>query len=155
MHRLAARLLSFFTALHHSPAPIEDAGVLALRAETMTSAYPTGQRSSRNNFVEPPSLVDQISDYLPSIRHNGSSGSDPTAKGLAYRFMRDAYAVLQLPSKWQLRRIFNVTNLFIALWVYTIWWGERSVFQRAIESCHWSNWETWVSTSYPKRHFQS
>lgn len=44
-----------------------------------------------------------------------------------------------------LRRIFTIANGLIALWVFTLWWGERTVFRESVESCVWGNWEHWVS----------
>lgn len=44
-----------------------------------------------------------------------------------------------------LRRVFTVTNAIILLWIFTLWWGERSVFQDSLEACAWEKWEKWVS----------
>lgn len=35
--------------------------------------------------------------------------------------------------------------LFIIIWVFTLWWGERVVFRYSIERCSWDHWENWVS----------
>jgi hypothetical protein len=32
------------------------------------------------------------------------------------------------------------------LWVWTLWRGERSVFQESMQSCVWDSWEKWVSS---------
>jgi hypothetical protein len=35
------------------------------------------------------------------------------------------------------------------LWVYVLYWGERSVYSSAIEACDWRYWEQWVHLSPP------
>ena len=42
------------------------------------------------------------------------------------------------------KRVFTVVNIIILLWVFTLRWGERTVFQEHIDSCFWDNWERWV-----------
>jgi len=32
----------------------------------------------------------------------------------------------------------------ILMWIFTLWWGERTVFQEHIDACVWDNWEHWV-----------
>lgn len=35
--------------------------------------------------------------------------------------------------------------LFLQLgWVYTLYWGERSIYSSAIQACDWRHWENWV-----------
>ena len=43
-----------------------------------------------------------------------------------------------------LRRLFTVANAVIVMWLFTLWWGERTVFQEAIDRCVWESWEKWV-----------
>lgn len=46
---------------------------------------------------------------------------------------------------WRIfRYIFTVTNALAVLWFFTLWWGERAVFQDSLERCAWENWEKWV-----------
>ena len=42
-------------------------------------------------------------------------------------------------------RLFSFPHLLVAIWVFVLLWGERWVFHSKVESCHWSNWEKWVS----------
>ena len=35
--------------------------------------------------------------------------------------------------------------LLIALWFFTLWWGERVTFRRSANRCVWDRWEDWVS----------
>lgn len=44
-----------------------------------------------------------------------------------------------------LRRLFSVPFAVILLWFFTLWWGERTVFQESIDACAWEAWEAWVS----------
>jgi ethanolamine phosphate phosphodiesterase len=43
-----------------------------------------------------------------------------------------------------LKRILTIPTLLIFLWAWTIWRGERSVFQTSVAECRWDNWEHWV-----------
>ncbi|KAB8248620.1 hypothetical protein BDV35DRAFT_160746 [Aspergillus flavus] len=46
---------------------------------------------------------------------------------------------------WRIfRHIFTITNALAVLWFFTLWWGERAVFQDSLERCAWENWERWV-----------
>jgi hypothetical protein len=42
------------------------------------------------------------------------------------------------------RRLFTVANAVVLMWLFTIWYGERTVFQEAIDRCVWESWEKWV-----------
>ncbi|KAI7277324.1 hypothetical protein D0864_05862 [Hortaea werneckii] len=48
-----------------------------------------------------------------------------------------------------LRRFSLAITLLTLLWLYTLHWGERSVFASSIESCQWPTWEKWPSTATP------
>jgi hypothetical protein len=47
--------------------------------------------------------------------------------------------------KSSLRAAFCMANLLVVVWVFTLWWGERTVFQDKISECYWDSWENWVS----------
>lgn len=47
-----------------------------------------------------------------------------------------------------LKRIFTATNALIVIWIFTIWRGERTVFQDSINACLWESWESWVGLLY-------
>ncbi|KAJ6014238.1 hypothetical protein N7540_008829 [Penicillium herquei] len=49
------------------------------------------------------------------------------------------------------RRIFTLLNALILLWVFTLWRGERTVFQESIDACAWENWEKWPQGAIPHR----
>jgi hypothetical protein len=48
--------------------------------------------------------------------------------------------------RWSSRRLFTLVNALVLLWWVVLYWGERGVFNGAVESCHWDKWENWVST---------
>ncbi|KAE8347469.1 hypothetical protein BDV24DRAFT_122174 [Aspergillus arachidicola] len=51
---------------------------------------------------------------------------------------------------WRIfRHIFTVTNALAVLWFFTLWWGERAVFQDSLERCAWENWEQWPRDATP------
>lgn len=45
-------------------------------------------------------------------------------------------------------RLFTIANALVVLWLFTLWWGERTVFQESLEACAWENWEQWVSNCF-------
>ena len=47
-------------------------------------------------------------------------------------------------ANWSLRRLFTLVNALVVLWWTVLYWGERGVFDGAIESCDWDKWEDWV-----------
>ncbi|KAJ5455613.1 uncharacterized protein N7458_003877 [Penicillium daleae] len=48
-----------------------------------------------------------------------------------------------------LRRLFTVANAVVVMWLFTLWWGERTVFQGAIDRCVWESWEKWPQAATP------
>ncbi|KAE8389684.1 hypothetical protein BDV23DRAFT_156692 [Aspergillus alliaceus] len=48
-----------------------------------------------------------------------------------------------------LRHIFTITNGLAILWFFTLWWGERTVFQDSVDKCVWENWEKWPRDATP------
>ncbi|QKX55232.1 uncharacterized protein TRUGW13939_02324 [Talaromyces rugulosus] len=60
----------------------------------------------------------------------------------------------KLKSFWQevrssLRAAFSVANLLVVIWVFTLWWGERTIFQDRISECFWDSWENWPENATP------
>lgn len=45
----------------------------------------------------------------------------------------------------------SVPLLFTILWIYTLWWGERAIFQWQVKGCSWNRWESWVHAVSPLR----
>ncbi|KAJ6172495.1 hypothetical protein N7470_001562 [Penicillium chermesinum] len=48
-----------------------------------------------------------------------------------------------------LRKILTVPNAVIIIWIYTLWWGERTVFQESTNACLWESWERWPQGATP------
>ena len=46
--------------------------------------------------------------------------------------------------EWRLRNIFSLVNALVVLWWVVLRWGERAVFDKAVQSCAWDKWEKWV-----------
>jgi hypothetical protein len=95
-------------------------------------------RSSRNHFHDPPTITTRvlgtINSYSPALLerwktfHNSAGRSSKQKKG-------------------PLRRVFSLANILTAIWIITIYWGERRLFSNSIEACDWRHWESWVCTS--------
>lgn len=56
----------------------------------------------------------------------------------------------KMKSFWQeirscIRAAFSIANLLVIMWIFTLWWGERTIFQDKISQCFWESWENWVS----------
>lgn len=102
-------------------------------------------RSSRDHFMEPPSIVSRVLNVLPTRlavlamrildRPRGAIAQFPTT-------LRNARRAARRPT---LRSFVNIPNAFIAVWVLLLLWGERWAFHSAIKQCRWENWERWVS----------
>ncbi len=109
-----------------------------------------GRQSTRDHFVEPPSILDRFFQALPG----------GTALLLQRLWARVSYAFmhresLRIPKTWQEvqqrfdpRLLLNIPNAFILFWVFFLLWGERWVFQSSINACQWDKWERWVSSQF-------
>ncbi|KAJ6129505.1 hypothetical protein N7512_002285 [Penicillium capsulatum] len=47
------------------------------------------------------------------------------------------------------KRLFTAANALILLWIFTLRWGERKVFQESIDACVWESWERWPQGATP------
>jgi hypothetical protein len=88
-----------------------------------------GPQSTRNHFREPPSLISQATSRVRTIVQTW--GIRPQAK----RFTR----------------LLSVAPLLTILWLYTVYWGERTVFNSSINQCQWEQWEQWVCEAISQR----
>lgn len=103
----------------------------------MSYAY-DNSRSSRNNFREPQGLTGQAT--------LATTWALVSLKGLWTR-QKNTTGGGNVPRKSLMRRLLSLGNILILLWIYVIYWGERTVFDRAIDECDWRNWENWVCLS--------
>lgn len=51
---------------------------------------------------------------------------------------------MQSSARLVLKRLVSIANAVILLWIFTLWRGERTVFQESIDACAWEAWEAWV-----------
>jgi len=103
-------------------------------------------RSSRDHFMEPPTILARLLAALPTglaVIVQRSIQKQSAALARLPRTLRNA------PRKLSRRSIINVPNTLIAIWVLVLLWGERWVFQSSIKACDWKVWERWVSLQYP------
>ena len=110
-----------------------------------SAAYPP--RSTRDRFVEPPSIVERFFTALPL----SLAGLLRKTLGLA-KYMIIDRAMWRVPRTWQEARqrlhprgLLNLPNAFIVVWIIVLLWGERWVFEKSITACQWASWERWVS----------
>ena len=118
-------------------------------AANMPPPYST--RSFRDHFVEPPSILERIIAGLPGgrasqmqrllDRQSYTSTSTSTVASKIPRPLR------QMERNWHPRRLLNLPNLLVAVWLLLLLWGERWVFQNSLKACEWRNWERWVSST--------
>jgi hypothetical protein len=112
------------------------------------NSLPMRSGSSRNNFVPPPSLLSHILAGMPSglsaqmqrIWERYSYGYSSVGTG-GTRIPR---SLRHMERNWHWRRLLSLPHLFVAVWLVTLLWGERWVFQSAVKACQWGNWEDWV-----------
>ncbi|KAJ5593392.1 hypothetical protein N7537_010296 [Penicillium hordei] len=116
----------------------------------MTLAYPRNTGASplpsfnQHQSSRPQSIFSRVWDSIPPAakqwlpgsvsgrigRHRESEGIKTTAVDLV-------------------KRIFTIPNAIILLWMFSIRWGERTVFQDSINKCLWDSWEEWPQDATP------
>jgi ethanolamine phosphate phosphodiesterase len=110
---------------------------------------PYSTRSFRDHFVEPPSILERMIAGLPGelasqmqrLWDRQSYASTSTVTSKIPRPLR------QMERNWHPRRLLNLPNLLVAVWLLLLLWGERWVFQNSLKACEWRNWERWVSST--------
>jgi len=83
-------------------------------------------------YSEPESLAHQAwrvarAFYLYRIRPFAGKGFNVLKKG-----------------DWSFKRLLTLVNALVLLWWVVLYWGERGIFNGAVDSCSWDRWETWV-----------
>lgn len=104
-----------------------------------------GPRSSRNHYVDPPSLFERAcSVIVPVIERSTTRTKALTTSngGLSKRNWREEDNALR---KRMVNVTFGVQLVLITVWLFLLRWGERTVFQSSLNRCSWGNWEKWVS----------
>lgn len=116
-------------------------------AKMAPTYYSNHTSSTRDHFIEPPSLISRLISALPSglsaqmarVFDSQSASYSTTTRipRSLRRFERNLLA-------WSPRRLLSLPHAFIVVWVVLLLWGERWVFKSAVEECRWENWERWV-----------
>lgn len=112
----------------------------------MAPSYYSTSHSTRDHFVEPPSILERVISGLPSglgvqmqrLWDRQSYESISTHPSKIPRVLRRAQ------SDWNVRRLLSLPHLLVVVWALVLLWGERWVFQSSIEACEWRKWERWV-----------
>ncbi|CAG8147362.1 unnamed protein product [Penicillium salamii] len=115
----------------------------------MTFAYPrnTGASSpSSLPFYNPkrqksPDILNQVAQYIPPVAKQWLS-----PRSVQRRWRRTKEVGLKVTAVNVVKNIFTIPNAIILLWMLSIRWGERTVFEDHINQCLWDSWEDWVST---------
>ncbi|KAE9368634.1 hypothetical protein N431DRAFT_382250 [Stipitochalara longipes BDJ] len=108
-------------------------------------------RSTRDHFVEPPSLLLRVIAGLPSglsaqiqrLWDRNSYASTSTSSSRIPRGLK------HWSERWHLKRLLNLPHLLVLVWLLVLLWGERWVFQSAIKTCEWGRWEKWPKDATP------
>lgn len=106
-------------------------------------------RSTRNHFMEPPSTLERIRAALPMGLAAVVQKTAQRHSAAIARLPRTLQNARQAARRLSLRNFLNVPNVFIAIWVLCLLWGERWVFRAEVEKCKWENWERWVGSFAP------
>ena len=107
---------------------------------TSTHAYGPTRREITSSGI-----LQSIHDALPHWVSQRVSSVVHTASNQLEKYKsRTELKALTLRT---IRTLFTVTNGLIIIWIWTLWWGERTVFRDSVDACAWNAWEKWVSSS--------
>jgi len=113
----------------------------------MTFAYPrnTGAPSLpsyNSKRAQSPNILNRVGDSIPQAAKQWLSvGCVRVRRG----FKSARYAGIKATAVNLVKGIFTIPNAIILLWIFSIRWGERTVFEDHINHCLWDSWEEWVS----------
>jgi hypothetical protein len=95
-----------------------------------------------------PSLLDRVIASLPG-------GLAPHVQRIWDRHSYSAVSThssriprLSNAQRWNSRRLVSLPHIFVVIWALVLLWGERWVFESAVQACRWENWERWVSRGF-------
>lgn len=117
----------------------------------MSYAYPRSTGASslpsyKSASSQSPNFFNQALDRIPGAKQWVENG----VAAMGSQRPRDR-SDAQSSATRIFKRLFTVANAVILVWVFTLWWGERTVFQEHIDACVWDNWEHWVGHAKPRR----
>jgi hypothetical protein len=115
----------------------------------MTFAYPRNTGASAPNSLplynpkrsQSPNLISRVADFIPPAAKQWLS-----VGGIQRRLRRAQEAGTRVTRKNFVKSVFSIQNAIVLLWMLSIRWGERTVFDDHIKQCLWDSWEEWVST---------
>ncbi|CAG8183859.1 unnamed protein product [Penicillium olsonii] len=116
----------------------------------MTFAYPRNTGASLPSSLplynpkrpQSPTILNRVAEYIPPVAKQWLSPST------AYRRWRANGAGFKVTAKDVVKNVFTIPNAIILLWMFSIRWGERTVFEDHINRCLWDSWEDWVSIQW-------
>lgn len=85
--------------------------------------------SYREFYSAPASLVQQATGFVKKRRKSSVSYATTNKK----------------PHRWKWTDAFALSSGLALLWIYVLYWGERTVFSDSVSRCDWRHWEDWVS----------
>ncbi|KAJ5818842.1 hypothetical protein N7474_004433 [Penicillium riverlandense] len=117
----------------------------------MSYAYSRSTRSSSlPSFTPRPSstyhnILDNARDLIPpAAKQWMAEGRAPWRTGRPQS--RDD---IKTSVRRTVKGLFTVVNALIILWIFTLWRGERTVFEESLAACTWDNWERWPQDATP------
>jgi len=80
-------------------------------------------------------------------------GAYAEPEGLGQQAWRQARALLAYCRRHLggFRRLATLANALVLLWAVVLYWGERGVFDGAVDACHWDRWEAWETDANAHR----
>jgi hypothetical protein len=96
---------------------------------------------NQNYTASSPSISSRVWQFVPPIAKQWlSEGS--LSRGIGRHRGSEGIKITAVRA---LKSILSIPTAVILLWIYSIWWGERRVFEDHINQCLWDTWEEWVS----------
>ncbi|KAF4266511.1 hypothetical protein CNMCM8812_002712 [Aspergillus fumigatus] len=123
----------------------------------MSYSYPRSdsahayRSTRRGRFAEPTDLHGRLTQALPLWARTWVTDLREGRMPAALSEAKIDYngAGLQKICWRFVRRVFTVPIALILLWFWTLWWGERTVFQESLDKCVWDKWEKWPRDATP------
>ncbi len=112
----------------------------------MTPSHFPGAKSYRGHYGDPSSFRDRLAGFLLPRLGGFFLSMRQVGQSLAVKNITK-----QRPRLGFLKRLLNVTNALIIVWVCVLWWGERLIFSSSLAACQWQQWEQWVSDAMLRR----
>jgi hypothetical protein len=96
---------------------------------------------NKNYTPRSPSIFSRVWEFVPPIAKQWLS-EKPFSRGMTRHRGSEGIKITAVRA---VKSAFSIPTAVILLWIYTIWWGERRIFEDHINQCLWDSWEEWVS----------